>query len=30
MCELVLDAIGLETDGVEKAVGRLLRRIKAH
>ena len=30
MCELVLDAIGLETDGVEKAVGRVLERIKAH
>jgi hypothetical protein len=29
MCELVLGAIGLETDGVEKAVGRVLGRIKA-
>jgi hypothetical protein len=29
MCELVLNAVGLETDGVEKAVGRILGRIKA-
>jgi hypothetical protein len=30
MCELVLGAIGIETDGLEKAVGRVLGRRKAH
>jgi hypothetical protein len=29
MCELVLDVVDLETEGVDKAVGRVLKRIKA-
>ena len=30
LCEFILTAIGLDTDGLEEAVARILRRLKAH